>query len=249
MSYFWHISEKYRGTSLAEVFSGLDKTFSLQGEQVTRNPVGRVIKVKVDDRFYFVKMHSRGGKRLRRFIGRSRVSAEWENLLFFSRIDIPTANIVAYGQELRWGLFRRGALITEELQDTTDMAALAKNQSPLLKDKNWIIQVGRQIANFTKRLHDNHFVYNDLKWRNILVSGGENPQVFFIDCPLGRKWFGPVLHRGIIKDLACLDKVAKYRLSRTVRLWFYKVYSGHRELTKADKLLIRRVLAFFSGRE
>jgi tRNA A-37 threonylcarbamoyl transferase component Bud32 len=249
MSYFWHISEEYKNTVLADVFSDLARAFFIQGELVSRNPVGHVIKVKIDGRFYFVKKYSRGGKRLRRFVGKSRVRNEWENLSFFSRLGIPTANIVAYGQESKWGLFKRGALITEELKDTTDLAELAMNQSPLLKDRDWIRQVILQVADFTKRMHDRGFVHNDLKWRNILVTCGKEPEVFFIDCPVGKKWSGPVLRRGFIKDLACLDKVAKYQLSRTTRLWFYKVYSGRSRLTKADKLLIKRVLTFFSGRE
>lgn len=249
MSEFWHISERYRDTILVEVFSDLSKTFSIQGEQITRNPVGRVIKVEIDGHFYFVKLYSRGGKRLRRFLGKSRARTEWENLLYFSKLGIPTAYIVAYGQELRWGLFRRGALITEELKNTTDMAALVKAQSPLLKDKNWVMRVCRQIADFTKRLHENGFIHYDLKWRNILINNEKKPRVFFIDCPVGKKRFGPVLRRGIIKDLACLDKMAKYQLSQTDRLRFYKTYSGHNKLTRGDKRLIKKVLIFFSGRE
>ena len=249
MSNFWHISERYRDTVTAEVFSDLDRTFSIRGERITRNPVGHVIKVEVDGHFYFVKLYTRGGQRLRRYLGRSRVKTEWENLLLFSKLGISTAHVVAYGQELRWGLFRRGALITAELKNTTDMAALAKAQSPLLEDRNWLMQVCRQIAIFTKRLHDNRFIYNDLKWRNILVTPEVNPEVYFIDCPAGRKRFGPFFRRGIIKDLACLDKVAKYQLSKPVRLWFYKVYSGQSRLAKKDKVLIKKVLDFFSGRE
>lgn len=249
MGYFWHISEKYSDTRLAEVFSDLARTFSIQGEQVSWNPVGHVIKVKIDGRFYFVKKYSRGGKRLRCLAWKSRVRTEWENLSFFSRIGIPTASIVAYGQESKWGLFKRGALITEELKDTKDMAELAMKQSPLLKDRDWVRQVILQIADYTKRMHDRGFIHYDLKWRNILVTCGKEPEVFFIDCPVGRKWFGPVLRRGIIKDLACLDKDARYKMSKTARLWFYNRYTGRSKLSKADKLLIKRVLTFFSNRK
>lgn len=249
MSEFWHISERFTGTILAEVFPNLDKTFAVQGVQVTRNPVGRVIKVDLNGQFYFVKLYLWGGRRLRRFLGKSRVRTEWENLLFFSKLGISTAEVVAYGEQLKWGLFKRGALITKELKNTTDMAALAKSQSPLLKDKNWVTRVYLQVADFTKLLHKNGFIHNDLKWRNILVNDEKNPKVFFIDCPVGKKRLGFRLRRGIIKDLACLDKVAKYQLSKTDRLRFYKAYCGHNKLTKDDKWLINKVLSFFAGRE
>jgi tRNA A-37 threonylcarbamoyl transferase component Bud32 len=249
MGTFWHISEQYTNTSMADAFSTLDHAFSIRGNHVTHSPISRLIKVKIEDRFYYVKLYTGGGKRLRRYVGRSRVRGEWENLLFFMKLGIPTANLVAYGHELRWGLFKRGALITEALPDTTEMAGLAREDSPLLKNRAWIRQVARQTADFTRRLHDKGFIHNDLKWRNILVTCGEKPRVFFIDCPLGKTLFGLKWRRGIAKDLACLDKVAKQSLSRTTRLWFYKIYSGHEKLTKVDKLTIRKVLAFFNGRE
>ena len=53
----------------------------------------------------------------------------------------------------------------------------------------------------------------------------------------------------IVKDLACLDKVAKYNLTRTQRLRFYLDYAQQNRLSTMDKQRIRRILGFFSGRE
>jgi hypothetical protein len=55
-------------------------------------------------------------------------------------------------------------------------------------------------------------------------------------------------HR-LIKDLACLDKVAKYHLSATQRLRFYLQYRDRNRLDARDKKRIRQVLGFFEGRE
>ena len=246
---FWHISEQFRGTEPAKTFSSIDNVLSLQGTMITSSPISRVIKVASGGRFFYVKTYSRGGKRLRRFLGRSRARAEWENLLFFEQIGIPTPNIVAYGQKTWYGIIKHGALITEELPNTIDMAAMAQEQSPLLKDRRWVKQVAIQLADFTKRLHDSGFVHVDLKWRNILVTRGEKPRLFFIDCPLGHKSFGFRLRRGIIKDLACLDKIAKLHISRSDRLFFSKSYNDRNKLDKADKRQIKKVLSFFSGRQ
>jgi len=65
----------------------------------------------------------------------------------------------------------------------------------------------------------------------------------------GRFWWGSFLRYRIVKDLACLDKVAKYCLTHTQRLRFYLTYAGHSRLNKADKQRIRRVIDFFRGRE
>ena len=75
------------------------------------------------------------------------------------------------------------------------------------------------------------------------------PGVFVIDCPMGRFMFGAFLSRGIVKDLACLDKVGSKALSRADRLRFYLSYSGKRRLADKDKRRIHRVLSFFKGRE
>ena len=82
---------------------------------------------------------------------------------------------------------------------------------------------------------------------NLLVD--EAGQVFFIDCPTGAFWWGPFLRYRIVKDLACLDKVACKVLSRTQRLRFYLQYRGRARLNAADKKRIRRIIGFFEGRE
>ena len=73
--------------------------------------------------------------------------------------------------------------------------------------------------------------------------------MYLIDCPSGGVWWGVFLKYRVVKDLACLDKVAKYQLSRTQRLRFYLDYTGRQRLAAEDKQRIRKILAFFEGRE
>ena len=75
------------------------------------------------------------------------------------------------------------------------------------------------------------------------------PGVHLIDCPVGQRWPAVLLRRRIIKDLACLDKVAKYQLSQTQRLFFFKEYTQRKRLSAADKRMIRKILPYFQGRE
>ena len=98
-------------------------------------------------------------------------------------------------------------------------------------------------------MHGAGFAHNDLKWRNLLVTHGERPQVYLIDCPSGSYWWGVFLNYRIIKDLACLDKVAKYVLTRTQRLRFYLEYVQQARIGTEDKRRIKRILSFFAGRE
>jgi tRNA A-37 threonylcarbamoyl transferase component Bud32 len=249
MKQLWTICDPERNPAAAEAFSSLDTVCRLEGEDIAASPISRVVRIRVAGRRYYIKQYSRAGKHLRRFFGRSRVRAEWENLQLFARLGIPTPRLVAYGQEVKCGLFRRGALITEELEQTVDLAALARERSPLLADRRWMDQVLMRTADYVRRLHDLRFIHTDLKWRNILVTREEIPQIYFIDCPGGRIRNIDRSQRWYIKDIACLDKVAKYQLSRTMRLRFYLRYAGRRRLHSSDRCFIQGVLAYFEGRE
>lgn len=249
MSKAWRVTPAYQFTAAGAAFADLDQVFALEGKLMASDLISRVIRVQLEDTRYFVKMYWGAGKKLRRYIGRTRIRGEWENLKYFQQAGVATAPIVAYGQEYDRGVFKRGALITEELKGTEDLANLAADDSPLLRDRAWVRSVADQVADFARRLHELGFVHTDMKWRNIMVTPEADPKVFFIDCPSGREIPGPLLARGVIKDLACLDKVAKYALTSTDRMYFYKRYAQVGKLAAADKDRIRRILKFFEGRE
>jgi hypothetical protein len=241
----WNLAPEYSG--LSDEFGSLEAVFALQGRRLTSDPLSEVILVEFAGVRYYVKRYWGGGKGLRRFVGRPRVKAEWQNLKNFAKWGIPTAPIVAYGLERRLGTFVRGALITRELENTLDMAYMAKHQDPRFGDPHWVTTVSAQLARATRILHSHHFAHNDLKWRNLLVN--EHAELFLIDCPTGAFWWGPLLSYRIIKDLACLDKVAKYKLSRSQRLRFYLQYCERERLSCADKRRVRQIVKFFEGRE
>jgi len=237
------------GTSAdaAQAFADLDAVFALEGEPIARDPLSEVIRVECGGLRYYVKRYWAAGKGLRRYLGRPRVKAEWQNLKHFERWVIPVAPLVAWGLERRAGAFVRGELITLEVPNTVDMAAMARNNDSRLADRCWVERISRQVALATRTLHDHRFAHNDLKWRNLLVN--DAGELFLIDCPSGDFWWGPFLRRRIVKDLACLDKVAKQRLSRTQRLRFYLQYQQRPRLVPADRAVIDQVLRYFEGRE
>lgn len=241
----WMLCPQYQ--SLSAEFGSLAAVFALKGERLTKDPLSEVIRVEFNGVRYYVKRYWGAGKGLRRFIGRPRVKAEWQNLRNFTKWGVPTAPIVACGLERQLGSFVRGALITRELDNTQDLALLVKNGDQRLQSRRWVDGISQQLAQATRALHDHHFTHNDLKWRNLLVN--DRAELFFIDCPTGTFWWGPLLRYRIIKDLACLDKVASKVLSRTQRLRFYLQYRGRQRLNTADKKRVRQVIAFFEGRE
>ncbi|MEH6686034.1 MAG: lipopolysaccharide kinase InaA family protein [Halopseudomonas sabulinigri] len=245
----WTLNPEYATGDSGLLFADIATVFSLEGELITSDPLSSVHKIWVGDRYYYLKRYTGAGKNLRRYIGRPRIQAEWENLLNFQAWGIPTAPVVAFGSERQGGAFVRGALITEELAETRDLADVAKAGDPRLHNRVWVRHVSRQIACATRMMHDQGFTHNDLKWRNILVDERPNSRVYLIDCPGGTFWWGPMLRYRVIKDLACLDKLAKRYLSRSQRLAFYKDYLGKPRLNAEDKKQIRAISTYFEGRE
>lgn len=232
---------------LATVFGSLDAVFALEGERLTRDPLSELVKVDHRGVAYYVKRYTSAGKGLRRYLGKPRVKAEWQNLKRFAKWGIPTAHVVGFGLERDNVSFERGAMITRGLPATEDLLALVKRQDPRLRDRHWVEHVSTQLARHTRTLHDHHFTHNDLKWRNLLVD--DTGTVYLIDCPNGAFWWGFMLRYRITKDLACLDKVAKYELSATQRLRFYLAYRRRERLNASDKKRIRHIVSFFEGRE
>lgn len=246
----WYCGDEVLGPQARHAFATLENTFALSGEEISRAPLSHVIRVSLDGRRYYVKRYTGAAKNaLRARIGVSRVESEWENLERFADWGIPTATVVARGLERKRKRFVRGAMVTEEIPATDDLARLAKGDDGRLRDRAWLSVVMAAVARDTRTMHARRFAHNDLKWRNILVDRQVPPRTYWIDCPSGAFWWGPFLRYRIVKDLACLDKVARLTLRRSQRLRFFLDYRQHQRLDAGDKRLLRKVLRFFSGRE
>ncbi|MCK5892962.1 MAG: heptose kinase [Endozoicomonadaceae bacterium] len=245
------ITPDYRQTKVANALDSLEKMFAIEPRVplASSDSESIVFRHEIDGSSFYVKRyHSTKG--LRSWLGWSRIQIEWKNLLLFKRLNVPTINIVAYGTERCFSKTVRGVLVTETLENTNDLATMVKNHSPLLNNRAWVSSVINQVANVVRTLHDYCFAHNDLKWRNILVTqDGEKPQIYLIDCPVGQRWFGLIQRHRLLKDIACLDKVASQQLSRTQRMRFFLDYRGHSTLNAKDKQDIRRILTFFKGRK
>ena len=255
MSSWWFDHEMNDGAA-GRLFPTIDAVFALKGERLGRDPLCEVVRIEHEGVRYYAKRYAGNGKNarkqrygLRQWLVPPRVKIEWRNLLLFHQWGIPTARLAAYGLERERGAYRRGALITEEIRNACDLAQLVRRHDARLHDARWVAKISSQVAQITRRMHVEGFVHNDLKWRNLLVTDGDTPMVYLIDCPSGGFWYQPFLSYRIIKDLACLDKVAKRLLRRSQRLHFYLDYVQRDRLNPGDKERVRRIVKFFEGRE
>ena len=232
-----------------QAFDSLDKVTAGPGELINESRLSRLTLCTVGDKHYYVKVYRHAGRYLRRFLGRSRVRAEWQNQLFFRTLGIPTARTVAFGEHKRLGRQYVGYIVSEEIPQTIDLWRLVGEQSDRLDNFEWVRDVIDRLAGYVRVMHHHHFVHNDLKWRNILVDFSNTPGLYIIDCPLGRVSYGPGFSRAVVKDLACLDQVAKLHLSRSQRMRFFMRYHETSHLTGTHRRQIKKILRFFEGRE
>ena len=119
----WNLATDYQG--LSKDFGSLAAVFAIEGERLTKDPLSEVVRIEREGVRFYVKRYWGAGKGLRRYLGRPRVKAEWQNLKLFAKWGIPTAPIVAHGLERNAGAFVRGALVTRELENTQDLALMA----------------------------------------------------------------------------------------------------------------------------
>lgn len=243
----WRLLDKF--SFLKDDLASLDKVFALDGQQITKDPISQVIRIERAGTSYYIKRYRNryGNKSWRSYLPKLRIKNEWQNLNRFAKWGVPTAELVAFGLERKAMAFIRGAVVTREIANTQDLAELANTQDARLKDATWVRHISQQVADITRTLHEHNFSHNDLKWRNILVD--DQDKAYLIDCPTGAFWYGPFLQHRIIKDLACLDKVAKNALSQTQRLRFYLQYAKAPRLSAVDKRKVRKILNYFAGRE
>ncbi len=241
---FWCFSGH---THEQEIFGQVRTCVDLGGEEVSADKLSNVTRTATDTGVYYIKQYWSGGRLLRRFMGRSRAQGEWENLLYFASLGISTPRLVAYGRGAQTGKPLE-VLVTEEVQGSKDLATLAREKPARFAQHHWTMTVMRQVADYTRRLHRDNFVHWDLKWRNILVQGDADPKVYFFDCPLGRRWYGGLQRRGAIKDLGCLDSVARSVLTRTQRLRFLLLYRQEERLTPGAKRQIHQIEAFLTAK-
>lgn len=241
----WKLNPEYK--HLEQYFGSVEQVFALTGERITKDRVSEVIRIKIAEDFYYIKRYWDAGKGVRKVFGKPRIKREWQNMQRFKKWGIPTADVVASGLARKAGFFDNGAMVTKGIPNTVDLSVIVQTQDPRLKNYQWVNNISLQLAKATRKMHDHNFAHNDLKWRNLLVNN--QGDLFFIDCPTGAFWYGYMFSFRRIKDLACLDKVAKYQLTRTQRLRFYLQYRERDRLNDKDKQRIHRIVRLYEGRE
>ena len=77
----WLVPDVTEGES--RLFSSFDQIASLHGETVNASSMSYLVRVTLEEKYYYVKVYHVAGRYLRGFYGSSRVAAEWQNQRYF----------------------------------------------------------------------------------------------------------------------------------------------------------------------
>ena len=184
---------------------------------------------------YFLKTfdYRTGRKRWRYVFQESHCKREYENLRFLASIGITCPKTIAFGEERSWARPLVAFLMTEELVGYQELEQALKS-SPGLSSKmrRGIIDVlAKQVA----CMHGANYIDRDLKFRNILMRQvGDEVDLAHVDSTQGGIRSGAKFRRGVVHDLATLDKHAPKYFTNKERLRFLVVYRRRRLLSRQE---------------
>ena len=180
----WHFNADFHGREAETLFGTLPATFAVRG---SRSPGTRcrrssgwrptVRATTSSATSATARTPCAAGSACRGLLAPQRVVKEWENPAALPAVGYSDGNAGLLGPGRVRGSFVRGAVVTEEIERTMDMGTMANQDDPRLRDRRWMAEVLRQVASHARRMHDEGFAHNDLKWRNLLVDDGDVPTV------------------------------------------------------------------------
>ena len=184
------------------------------------------------------------------FLGRpSKARCEFANYEILEALGLRVARRVAWGEQRdRWGRLKAAFIVTQAIPHAETLAVAAREKRFDYVTRRRLIE---EMAAMTRAMHDRHFFYHDLVWRNVLVAPDDlgTLRLWLIDCPRGgiSSWrFQRRRHQ--LRDLASLDKLASLHCSRSERLHFLTRYLGAGSVTPQVRELARAVVTYRRGR-
>ena len=137
---------------------------------------------------------------------------------------------------------RRSVLVTEAIENSFTLLDI-NNLSPAARKK-----ILFSVVDAIKKMHQNHFMHNDIRLRNILTEG-EN--IIFLRLSKGRiyPWMLRLFeNKRRIKDCALLYEDLKNIVSKTIALRAYKRNIGlanAQKNTRNHKKQISKILSYY----
>ena len=160
---------------------------------------------------------------------------EWNAILDFHEIGLPTMTPVAFGES-----GTDSFLITESLENCDKLSDVLANSKMVPKIHSAHRQISVNVANLARTMHGAGLHHQDFYLGHLMQSQKTPETIYIID--LGRvQKQKPLSQRWIVKDLAQLNFSAS-AIPLFERLRFLRDYLG-RPLTEKDRPLMARIQA------
>ena len=215
---------------------------------VLRSTVRMALKDNDGEAGVYLKRYRRGGiKCLAGISPRGTAMNEWDNILAFHRLGIPTMIPLAAGMRKTGPAQCESFLITRELEGTERLDHyLARDMiRPLtgkqIADKRQLI---KELALLIRRMHGSGINHRDLYLCHLLVKkiAPASPRIYIADLHRAQRR-NRVPARWKVKDLAALNYSADLQfVTRTDRLRFLRHYGDGGGTHPSCKPFIRKVL-------
>ena len=158
---------------------------------------------------------------------------EWNAILDFHEIGLPTMTPVAFGES-----GTDSFLITESLENCDKLSDVLANSKMVPKIHSAHRQISVNVANLARTMHGAGLHHQDFYLGHLMQSQKTPETIYIID--LGRvQKQKPLSQRWIVKDLAQLNFSAS-AIPLFERLRFLRDYLG-RPLTEKDRPLMARI--------
>jgi serine/threonine protein kinase len=226
----------------------MDTLLHARMSRITKDSLSGVTRLDLESTYY-VKTFNGPGNRLQHFLGIGRYQRELHNLQYFSKLGLATPELVAYGQTSRLGLLQQAVMVTREVSGAVDLERFITSGQLYAKGVQGARKILVLLARATKLLHAQGFYHGDLKTRNVLVRcEGDEPELFYFDCPRGNHPPRFLLRRRIVRELAHIERGLHDHVRQVDLLHMYKQYRGCERLSVEDKALARDVLRYYRDR-
>ena len=220
------------------------------GEYVSKSPITNCFKVVLDDgrSFFFKRYTYPEAKQKRYWMRASKAQVEVFGYSQLKKLDIPTLNVIAFGEKRSFGKLVCAYIVTEGLNNSMDLQQFAAEvwlDLPKQKRSDIYLNLRSQIFEQLNKAHSAKLFHQDLHWRNILVTEANGGyQTTWIDCPRAdyRKLPLSAKH-GQMVDLSCLSRRCLDYLSRSERYRALSDYLSINNLGWTNRDLFKEIQA------
>lgn len=187
---------------------------------------------------YFIKVYRYAGRQWRHRFRTDKATIEANNYVVLrDEVGVGCPEVVAFGAR-RGGLRLLDAVIvTRAMDGVIDLQRLFEGRWPHVRaslQDRIRRAVLDAVAATVRRMHERGFRHIDLQWRNILIGEPDaaRPRVYLIDAPRGGCFRDTGrLTSGQLRDLSCLYKEARRRLTRGEQLRYLLAILGESTVT------------------